>query len=183
VVDVMEIVVVDVMEIVVVDVMEIVVVDVMEIVAVDVMEIVAVDVMETDEDAMRIAIQRVELAEKVSVIETVREEMNKKSPMGRETNLVDDRETGVEIPTDQTKKAKDAMEGKHPESIGRIAGIPNPTKALLPLTRRPMRPRRKSRAALVSFWPGSLEANRLGEINPKGNAIKWKFSGFAVVLP
>jgi hypothetical protein len=153
--------VVDVMEIVVVDVMEIVVVDVMEIVVVDVMEIVLAGVMETDKGAMRIAIQRVELAEKGHVIETVREEMNKKSPMGRETDLADDRETGVEIPTDLTKKAKDAMEGKHPESIGRIAEIPNPTKVLLPLARRPMRPPRKSRAALVSFWLVYSEANRL----------------------
>ena len=55
-------------------VMEIVVVGAMEIVVVGVMEIVVVGVMEVDEDAMRVAIeiQKMDLEEKISVIETVR---------------------------------------------------------------------------------------------------------------
>jgi hypothetical protein len=79
--------------------------------------------------------------------------------------------------------AKDAMVGKVPASIAMKGGIPNPPTAPLPLKRRPMRPLIKNRAALVSFWPVSSEANRLAKINPEGNAITWKFSGFAVVLP
>nr|ADI21700.1 hypothetical protein [uncultured Verrucomicrobiales bacterium HF0130_14P10] len=158
----MEIGVVDMMEIGVVDVMEIGVVDVTEIGVVDVMEIGVVDVMEVAEDAMRgaIGIQKVDLAEKISVIETVRQEMNKKSPMGRGTDLVDVRETGAEIGTARIKQAKDAMEGKVPASIARIVEIPNPTKTLPPLARRPMHPLKRSREALVSFWLVSSGANK-----------------------
>ena len=171
--DVMEIGVVDVMEIGVEDVMEIGVVDVMEIGVVDVMETGVVDVMEVAEGAMRgaIGIQEVDPAEKISVIETVRQEMNKKSPMGRGTDLADVRETGTGITTARIKKAKDAMEGKVPASIARIAEIPNPTKTLHPLARRPMRPLKRSREALVSFWLVSSGANRHTKINLEGDAI------------
>ena len=150
-----------------------------------VMETGVEGVMGGDEDAMRIAIdiQKVDLAEKISAIETVRQEMNKKSPMGRGTDLADVRETGTGITTARIKKAKDAMEGKVPASIARIAEIPNPTKTLPPLARRPMRPLKRSREALVSFWLVSSEANRHTKINLEGDAITWKFSGFAVVLP
>jgi hypothetical protein len=170
VVDVMETGVVDVMETGVVDVMETGVVDVMETGVVDVME---VDAMEVDEDAMRVAIgiQRVDLSEKISVIETVRQEMNKKSPMGRGTDLVDGRETGAKIATARIKKAQDAMVGKVPASIARIAEIPNPTKTLPTLAIRPMRPLKRSRAALVSFWLVSSGANRHTKINLEGDAI------------
>jgi hypothetical protein len=174
----------DVTEIDVVDVMETGVVDVMETGVEDVTEIDVVDVMEVDKDAMRVAIemQKVDLAEKISVIEKVRQEINKKSRMGRGTDLVDGRETRAEIATARIKKAKDAMEGKVPASIARIAEMPNPTKTLPPLAIRPLSQLRKSRAALVSFWLASSEANRLGEINPERDAITWRFSGFAVVL-
>ena len=174
----------DVTEIDVVDVMETDVVDVMETGVEDVTEIDVVDVMEVDKDAMRVAIemQKVDLAEKISVIEKVRQEINKKSRMGRGTDLVDGRETRAEIATARIKKAKDAMQGKVPASIARIAEMPNPTKTLPPLAIRPLSQLRKSRAALVSFWLASSEANRLGEINPERDAITWRFSGFAVVL-
>ena len=147
--------------------------DVMEIGVEDVMEIGVEDVMEVTEDAMRgaIGIQKVDLAEKISAIETVRQEMNKKSLMGRGTDLVDGRETGAEIATDRIKKAKDAMESKVPASIARIVEIPNPTKTLPPLARRPMRPLKRSREALVSFWLVSSGANRHTKINLEGDAI------------
>ena len=137
------------------------------------MTIVVVGVMEVDEDAMRVAIgiQRVDLSEKISVIETVRQEMNKKSPMGRGTDLVDGRETGAKIATARIKKAKDAMEGKVPASIARIVEIQNPTKTLPPLARRPMHPLKRSRGALVSFWLVSSGANRHTKINLEGDAI------------
>ncbi len=142
-------------------------------------------VVEEDENAMRIAIVvpkgRTEVAEKARMSETDRQEMEKKSPMVKGKDLADDR--GTEIATVRTKMAKDAMAGKVPASIAMKDGIPNPTKAPLPLTRRPKRPLIKSRAALVSFWLVSSEANRLAKINPEGDAITWKFSGFAVVLP
>ena len=169
-------------------VMEIVVVDGAETAAEDAMKTDGVDVAETVvevENAMRIAIAvpngRMEVAGKARVSETDRKEMNKKSPMVKGKDLAEDRET--EIATVQTKMAKNAMEGKVPVSIAVKDGIPNPTKAPLPLTRRPKRPPIKSRAALVSFWLVSSEANRLAKINPEGDAITWKFSGFAVVLP
>jgi len=171
--DVMETGVVDAMETGVVDAMETGVVDAMETDVVDAMEIGVVDVMEVAEDAMRVAIeiQKVDLAEKISVIETVRQEMNKKSPMGRGTDLVDGRETGAEIATARIKKAKDAMEGKVPASIARIVEIPNPTKTLPPLAGRPMCPLKRSREALVSFWLVSSGANRHTKINLEGDAI------------
>ena len=121
------------------------------------------------------------MAEKARMSETDRQEMEKKSPMVKGKDLADDR--GTEIATVQTKMAKNAMEGKVPASIAVKDGIPNPTTTPLPLTRRPMRPLIKSRAALVSFWLVSSEANRLAKINPEADAITWKFSGFAVVLP
>ena len=130
--------------------------DVMEIGVEDVMEIGVEDVIEIGV----IGIQKVDLAEKISAIETVRQEINKKSLMGRGTDLVDGRETGTGIATDRIKKAKDAMEGKVPASIARIAEIPNPTKTLHPLARRPMRPLKRSREALVSFWLVSSGANK-----------------------
>jgi hypothetical protein len=166
-------------------VMETGVVDAMETGVVDAMEVVVEGVMKVDEDAMKVAIeiQKVDLAEKISVIETVRQEMNKKSPMGRGTDLVDGRETGAKIATARIKKAQDAMVGKVPASIARIAEIPNPTKTLPTLAIRPMRPLKRSRAALVSFWLVSSGANRHTKINLEGDAITWKFSGFAVVLP
>ena len=121
------------------------------------------------------------MAEKARMSETDRQEMEKKSPMVKGKDLADDR--GTEIATVRTKMAKDAMAGKVPASIAMKGGIPNPTTTPLPLTRRPKRPLIKSRAALVSFWLVSSEANRLAKINPEGDAITWKFSGFAVVLP
>ncbi|MBU61909.1 MAG: hypothetical protein CMI26_05350 [Opitutae bacterium] len=173
---VMETVVVDVMETDVVGVMETGVVDVMETDAVDVMETDAVGVMETDavgvmevtEGATRVAteIQNVDLSEKISVIKTVRQWMNKKSPTGRGTDLVDGRATGAEIATARVKKAQVAMESKVLAKIARTAEIPNPTKTLPPLARRPMRPLIKSLAVLVNFWLVYSEANRLVKINP-----------------
>jgi hypothetical protein len=170
-------------------VMEIVVVDGAETDAEGAMKTDAGDgaetVVEEDENAMRIAIVvpkgRTEVAEKARMSETDRQEMEKKSPMVKGKDLADDR--GTEIATVRTKMAKDAMAGKVPASIAMKGGIPNPTTTPLPLTRRPMRPLIKSRAALVSFWLVSSEANRLAKINPEGDAITWKFSGFAVVLP
>ena len=170
-------------------VMEIVVVDGAETDAEGAMKTDAGDgaetVVEEDENAMRIAIVipkgRTEVAEKARMSETDRQEMEKKSPMVKGKDLADDRET--EIATVRTKMAKDAMAGKVPASIAMKGGIPNPTTTPLPLTRRPKRPLIKSRAALVSFWLVSSEANRLAKINPEGDAITWKFSGFAVVLP
>lgn len=170
-------------------VMEIVVVDGAETDAEGAMKTDAGDgaetVVEEEENAMRIAIVapkgRTEVAEKARMSETDRQEMEKKSPMVKGKYLADDR--GTEIATVQTKMAKNAMEGKVPASIAVKDGIPNPTTTPLPLTRRPMRPLIKSRAALVSFWLVSSEANRLAKINPEGDAITWKFSGFAVVLP
>ena len=169
-------------------VMEIVVVDGAETDAEGAMKTDAGDGAETvveEENAMRIAIVapkgRTEVAEKARMSETDRQEMEKKSPMVKGKYLADDR--GTEIATVQTKMAKNAMEGKVPASIAVKDGIPNPTTTPLPLTRRPMRPLIKSRAALVSFWLVSSEANRLAKINPEGDAITWKFSGFAVVLP
>lgn len=172
-------------------VMEIVVVDGAETDAEGAMKTDAGDgaetVVEEDENAMRIAIVvpkgRTEVAEKARMSETDRQEMEKKSPMVKGKDLADDRETKTEIATVRTKMAKDAMAGKVPASIAMKGGIPNPTTTPLPLTRRPMRPLIKSRAALVSFWPVSSEANRLPKINPEASAITWKFSGFAVVLP
>ena len=168
----------------VVDAMEIGVVDAMEtgvegVVETSVVETSVVDAMETDVveigvvGAMRVAIgiQKVNLAEKISAIETVRQEMNKKSPMGRGTDLVDVRETGTGITTAPIKKAKDAMVGKVPASIARIAEIPNPTKTLPPLIKRPICPVKRSRAALVSFWLVSSGANRHTKINLEGDAI------------
>ena len=139
-----------------------------------VIETGVVDAMETDVveigvvGAMRVAIgiQKVNLAEKISAIETVRQEMNKKSPMGRGTDLVDGRATGAEIATARVKKAQVAMESKVLAKIARIAEIPNPTKTLPPLARRPMRPLIKSLAVLVNFWLVYSEANRLVKINP-----------------
>ncbi|MDE0577036.1 MAG: hypothetical protein OSB39_08830, partial [Opitutales bacterium] len=165
------------------DVMETDVVDVMETDVVDVMETDVVGAMETvvkgDENAVPNG--RMEMAEKARMSETDRQETIKKSPIVKGKDLADDRETEIVIV--RTKMAKDAMVGKVPASIAMKGGIPNPTTAPLPLKRRPMRPLIKSRAALVSFWPVSSEANRLAKINPEGNAITWKFSGFAVVLP
>jgi hypothetical protein len=123
----------------------------------------------------------VEVAEKARTSETDRQEMEKKSPMVKGKDLADDRETA--IATVRTKMAKDAIAGKVPASIAMKGGIPNQTKTPLPLTRRPKRPLIKSQAALVSFWLVSSEASRLAKINPEGDAITWKFSGFAVVLP
>jgi len=173
--------------------METVVVDGAETVARAVMETVVVDGAETgaetvvvgDENAMRIAIAapngRTEVPEKARMSETDREEMNKKSPTGRGKDLAVDRET--ETATVRTKIAKDAMVPNVPASIAVKDSIPNPTTTPLPLTRKPMRPPIKSRVVLVSSWRVSSEANRLATINPEGDAIKWKFSGFAVVLP
>ena len=171
------------------DVMEIVVVDGAETDAGGAMKI-AVEVatetdVEEDENATRIAIAapngRTEVPEKARMSETDREEMNKKSPTGRGKDLAVDRET--ETATVRTKIAKDAMVPNVPASIAVKDSIPNPTTTPLPLTRKPMRPPIKSRVALVSSWRLSSEANRLATINPEGDAIKWKFSGFAVVLP
>jgi hypothetical protein len=181
-----EVVVTETDEVVVTETDEVVVTETDEVVVTETDEVV---VTETDEvggeNATRIAIEvqnaRMEVKGKSRVGETDRQEMNKKKPMEEGRSLADDR--GTEIGTVQTKMAPNVMEGKVPASIAMKGDIPIQTKAPLPLTKRPKNPLLKSLAALVSFWLIYSEANRLAKINPQEDAITWKFSEFAVVLP
>ena len=143
-------------------------------------------VAEEDEKKLRIAIAvlngRMEVTEKGAMITIDRQEMGKKSPRLEGTILAGDQEAETEIETDRIKMTKDVTVVKVPASSTIKNDIQHPTKVLHPVTKRPQPPPKKSRAVLESFWPVSSGANRLAKINQQGDAITWKFSGFAVVL-
>ena len=141
-------------------------------------------VAEGDEKKPRIAIAVLEreVTEKDATITIDRQEIGKKSPRLEGTIPAGDQEAETEIETVLIKMTKDVTVVKVPASSTIKNDIQHPTKILHLLTKRPQPPPIKSRAELESFWPVSSGANRLVKINQQGDAITWKFSGFAVVL-